>query len=46
MGFLGLDGRELAGDVQKVVEGDWLSLFLCGTDAFARLGGVFFEGIY
>ena len=44
--FLGLDGRELAGDVRKDVEGDRLRIFLCGTYAFARLGEVYFEGIH
>ena len=34
MEFLGPDGRELAGDVRKEVEGDRQSLFLHGTDAF------------
>ena len=37
---------ELAGDVQKEVGGDKMRLFLCGLDAFARLGEVSFEGIH
>ena len=44
MDFLVLDGRELAGDVRKVVEGDRLRLFLCVPYAFARLDEVYFEG--
>ena len=44
--LLGLDGRELAGDVRKGVEGDWLRLFLCGTGAFAILGEVSSEGLH
>ena len=46
MEFLGLDGRELAGDVWKGVEGDWRRFFLCGPDAFARLGNVYFKGLH
>ena len=45
MEFLGLDSRELDGDVQKGVEGDWMILFLLGPDAFARLVGVSFLGL-
>ena len=41
--FRVLDGKELAGDVRKGVEGDRLRLFLRGTDAFSRLGEVSFE---
>ena len=43
MEFFGLDGRELADDVQKGVEENWLGLFLCGPDAFAILDDVSFE---
>ena len=43
MEFLGLDGRDLADDDRKGVEGDWMILFLRGTDAFARLGEVSIE---
>ena len=46
MEFCVLDGRELAGGVRKGVEGDRLRLFLCGPDAFTRLGEVSFEGLY
>ena len=41
----GLYGGELAGNVQKEVEGDWLRLCFYGPDAFARLGEVSFEGL-
>ena len=43
--FRGIDGRELAGDVRKGVEGDMMRIFLRGPDAFARLGEVSFEGL-
>ena len=43
--FRVLDGGELACDVRKVVEGDRLRFFLCGPDAFVRLGDVSFEGL-
>ena len=43
MELLGLDGRDLSGDIRKEVEGDRLRRFLRGTDAFARLVEVFFE---
>ena len=46
MEFLGLDGRDLAGDVSKGVEGDRLIFFLRGPDAFLRMGDVSFEGLY
>ena len=42
--FLVLDSGELAGDVRKGVEGDWLIIFLRGTNGFTRLGEVSFEG--
>ena len=43
MEFLGPDGGELDGDVRKGVEVDWLRIFLCGPNAFSRLGEVFFD---
>ena len=46
MEVLGLDGRELAVDVQKEVEGDRLRVFLRRPDAFARLGELSFERIH
>ena len=44
MEFFVLDSRDLDGDVWKGVEGDWLRLFLRGTDAFLRLVDESFEG--
>ena len=43
--IIGLESGELASGVRKVVEGDRLRLFLRGTDAFSRLGEVYFEGL-
>ena len=37
---------EFDGNVRKGVEGNFLSLFLRGTDAFARLGEVSFEVLH
>ena len=44
--FLGLDGRELAGDVRNGVKGDWMRMFLRRPDTFMIMCEVYFEGLH